>query len=271
MSSFKFLDNLGGTWENARESLRDDLLQFAAEIAQLQNASAAAHALLDGSSANDTVATAATRGALMVGTLPVGSPAPKWSSLPIGVNHRLLKSNGTDPSWSQASLTADVSGVLPTANGGTGVDIASATLPLGGGQIAFPSTQIPSAGLNTLDDYEEGSWTPNDASGAGLTLTGVVGDYIKIGKLVFVNAVFLYPVTASGAAAIIGGLPFTAKTVQPGGGGAMTFSNNGIHTLVFVRENTTHIELFSTAGAALTNAQMSGTVNIASATYIASA
>lgn len=30
-----------------------------------------------------------------------------------------------------------------------------------GGQIKFPSTQIPSADVNTLDDYAEGTWTPS--------------------------------------------------------------------------------------------------------------
>src|SRR5665647_161935 len=29
-----------------------------------------------------------------------------------------------------------------------------------GGQIPFPATQNPSSDPNTLDDYEEGSWTP---------------------------------------------------------------------------------------------------------------
>ncbi len=267
MASFKFLDNLGGSWENARESVRDDLLQFATEITRLLTP----RALLDGTSNTDTLDTTPSKGALIVGS---NADPSKWTKLPIGATSgQALITDGVSPSWGHVDLSnsSAISGVLPTGNGGTSVDISVATLPLGSGQIQFPATQNPSAGANVLDDYEEGSWTPIDASGAGLTLTGVVGDYVKIGKLVFVNAIFLYPVTASGAAAWIGGLPFTAKTVQPGGGGAMTFSNNGIHTLVFVRENSTHIELFSNAGAALTNAQMSGTVNIASATYIASA
>src|SRR5678815_603330 len=29
------------------------------------------------------------------------------------------------------------------------------------GQYAFPSTQTPSSDPNTLDDYEEGTWTPS--------------------------------------------------------------------------------------------------------------
>jgi hypothetical protein len=46
------------------------------------------------------------------------------------------------------------------ANGAVvAADIASGqTFSLNG--ITFPATQVPSADANTLDDYEEGTWTP---------------------------------------------------------------------------------------------------------------
>ena len=77
------------------------------------------------------------------------------------------------------------------------------------GQIPFPATQNPSSDANTLDDYEEGTWTPTDASGASLVLGTATGTYIKIGTLVFINGVIVYPVTVNASAAAIGGLPFT--------------------------------------------------------------
>jgi hypothetical protein len=40
--------------------------------------------------------------------------------LPAQTNNRLLKSNGTNTSFAQASLTTDVTGTLPVTNGGTG-------------------------------------------------------------------------------------------------------------------------------------------------------
>lgn len=40
--------------------------------------------------------------------------------LAIGVANRVLRSDGTDPSWAQVALTTDVTGALPLANGGTG-------------------------------------------------------------------------------------------------------------------------------------------------------
>lgn len=72
------------------------------------------HALLDGSTHNDTAAQTVSRGSLII-----GNSTPAWTELVIGAANRVLRSNGTDPSWAQVALTTDVSGVLPQANGGT--------------------------------------------------------------------------------------------------------------------------------------------------------
>ena len=79
------------------------------------------------------------------------------------------------------------------------------------GQIKFPATQNASSNANTLDDYEEGTWTPIDSSGAGLTFTDNTGTYVKIGSLCYITGYLSFPSTASGANAIIGGLPFAAS------------------------------------------------------------
>jgi hypothetical protein len=67
---------------------------------------------------------------------------------------------------------------------------------------------------NTLDDYEEGTWTPIDSSGAGLTLSVSGANYVKVGTLVHVSAYFNFPNNGNGLGARIGGLPFTAKNNQ---------------------------------------------------------
>lgn len=54
-----------------------------------------------------------------------------------------------------------------------------------------------------------GTWTPTDASGAGLTLTEHNGGYTQIGNMVHAYAEITYPSTASGSNALIGGLPVT--------------------------------------------------------------
>lgn len=54
--------------------------------------------------------------------------------------------------------------------------------------VTFPAAQVASADANTLDDYEEGTWTPTvvGTSGAG-TVNYIlqVGRYTKIGNRVF--------------------------------------------------------------------------------------
>lgn len=77
--------------------------------------------------------------------------------------------------------------------------------------IKFPATQVPSADPNTLDDYEEGTFTPVIE---GLTTTGVgtysnrVGIYTKIGRVVhFTMYISTSSHTGTGGIAI-SGLPF---------------------------------------------------------------
>lgn len=58
--------------------------------------------------------------------------------------------------------------------------------------IKFPATQAPSSDPNTLDDYEEGSWTPTITSLGGSLTTVTVNSarYIKIGALVTLSLDF---------------------------------------------------------------------------------
>ena len=112
---------------------------------------------------------------------------------------------------SAASKTVALQGALP--NAGTG--------------ITFPATQSASTDANTLDDYEEGTWTVSDSSGAGLTFTNTSGIYTKVGRLVICNVIFQYPVTVDGSQAKIS-LPFTASNVTNAGGGVFYSNTPGI-------------------------------------------
>jgi hypothetical protein len=89
--------------------------------------------------------------------------------------------------------------------------------------VAFPATQVVSADVNTLDDYEEGTWTPTyePAAGAFTTITYDplrFGRYTKIGNKVYIECVIRTDAitvgTASGGIAI-GGLPFTTINANP--------------------------------------------------------
>ena len=80
--------------------------------------------------------------------------------------------------------------------------------------IKFPATQVPSADANTLDDYEEGTWTP--ACAVGLTVT--YGRYTKIGNRVVFNFEATITTNANAGNMSITGLPFAAV-----GEGSATF------------------------------------------------
>lgn len=85
---------------------------------------------------------------------------------------------------------------------------------LSGGQLKFPATQNPSADANTLDDYEEGTFTPTYlGSTTNPTITYFVqqGIYIKIGSFVFFMAEIWTDAVSGGSGNLqLGGLPFTA-------------------------------------------------------------
>ena len=81
--------------------------------------------------------------------------------------------------------------------------------------IAFPATQVASSDANTLDDYEEGTWTPNVVSGSNnSTWTVKSGRYIKVGGLV--TCWFVCDGGNSGTSGSdlqINGIPFTPVSI----------------------------------------------------------
>jgi hypothetical protein len=77
---------------------------------------------------------------------------------------------------------------LTTPSFATTIGVGGATPSTSGAGITFPATQSASADANTLDDYEEGTWTPNQ--GSGLVVVGTftsAGRYTKIGRLVYIS------------------------------------------------------------------------------------
>ena len=133
--------------------------------------------------------------------------------------------------------TADTSGVLQlqaanttvlNAELGKALALQGATSTTGCG-IAFPATQVTSTDANTLDDYEEGTWTPAlEANGqvGSYTYTLQVGTYTKIGNTVFGTIEIAWSALPSvGAATRITGLPFVWNVGFDGCGGSMNFTS----------------------------------------------
>jgi hypothetical protein len=98
-------------------------------------------------------------------------------------------------------------------------------LSLPKGQIKFPATQVASADANTLDDYEEGTWTGTVTVAYGFTAGGSAtlnGNYIKIGDMVTVTCSIDFDTSETfvvGDRFIISGLPFLMTGGENGVGG----------------------------------------------------
>jgi hypothetical protein len=76
---------------------------------------------------------------------------------------------------------------------------------------------------NRLDDYEEGTWTPN--VGGNATYTVQTGDYIKIGKLVYVTGIVQINTLGTGSNTTIVGLPFSGDSSNPYNGSVGYFNS----------------------------------------------
>lgn len=110
---------------------------------------------------------------------------------------------------------------LTTPSFASTIGVGGATASASGSGISFPATQSASSDANTLDDYEEGTWTPafTPNGGGSATLSSAVGTYVKVGKTVTVYwSLYIASVTGASGTAGIGQLPFT--TNDSGGTGA---------------------------------------------------
>jgi len=110
-----------------------------------------------------------------------------------------------------------------TANGGV--------LQVSNG-ITFPATQSACSDANTLDDYEEGNWTPLIAFGGGVvgqSYSVQVGGYTKIGRLVMFQCrvTFSNKGTSTGQATLRT-LPFNPSvSSNTNGGASLAYVSNG--------------------------------------------
>jgi hypothetical protein len=84
-------------------------------------------------------------------------------------------------------------------------------IPVDAGGIQFPATQAASSNANTLDDYEEGTWTPvleNTGAGAYSLQDGA---YVKVGKSVICTGVIVKGSGTLTGVATVSGLPFISN------------------------------------------------------------
>ena len=128
------------------------------------------------------------------------------------------------------------------------------------------TANTPAAGMTSqlLNWYEEGTWTPTDGSGAGLSITNNSARYTRVGRQVSLVASITYPVTANGSNAQIGGFPFSSgATPIPCNIGYATVA---LALMSYMNGAGTAASFF-TPGANVTNATMSGATVFFTATY----
>jgi hypothetical protein len=112
----------------------------------------------------------------------------------------------------QDGLAAPLNLTLPVV--ATTMGVGGATASASGSGITFPATQSASTDANTLDDYEEGSFTPAWAASSGsMTMTHQMGRYTKIGRLV---TIYIHIITnannAFSGGVYLTGLPFQSSS-----------------------------------------------------------
>ena len=171
-------------------------------------------------SGGSTVVAVTATGATVTGTLAVSGGVTLTTTLPV-------LQGGTGVTTSTGT-GAGVHAATPVFT--TTIGVGAATASASGSGITFPATQSASSDANTLDDYEEGAWTPNQ--GAGLTVIGAfssAGTYTKVGNIVYmtgrVNGATSVAVGVTGQ--ISSNLPFNVLSTNPSNGWGVISNNSG--------------------------------------------
>ena len=112
-------------------------------------------------------------------------------------------------------IAISTTGNIVTTGSGT---ITSAGLITASGSIAVGGT----GSANTLDDFEEGTWTPSILNGWGIlnpTTSTATGHYTKVGNLVYVLfKIVLNGGSTNGNPLVVAGLPFSHDGTTGGSG-----------------------------------------------------
>ncbi len=166
-----------------------------------------------------------TSSALLVGA-GVGVPPTVLGSL--GTTATVLHGNAAGlPTWGAVSLTADVSGVLPSASGGTGVNNGSSTITLGGNLVTSGAFATTLVSTNTTSVTLPTSGTLVNSAVAtlsSLTSIGTIGTGVWQGTVV----AGLYGGTGvanSGKTLTLGASTTLASAAQAGNCAAWTGTN----------------------------------------------
>ena len=154
--------------------------------------------------------------------------------------------------------TLQIDGI--NSNGGAFPFTTSGAIAFSHGQLGFPAGANPSADPNTLDDYEEGTWTPDLQFGGakvGITYDVQVGWYTKIGDLVCANCfINLSSKGVSVGVARVFDYPFTCQNTAGYSAPGAIMGVSGLVNLYasYISINATNNRMYDSVGAELDNA-----------------
>ena len=175
--------------------------------------------------------------------------APTWSytgdpntgTFSPGADTWAVSTGGSERTRVDSSGRLLVGTTSATANGGV--------LQVSNG-ITFPASQSACSDPNTLDDYEEGTWTPTTNSSGGLTVDGTAR-YTKIGRQITINVnAITFPAATGSGTLELRGLPFTCDSNN--NGSAALVSNNSYMQRILVVANTTTVFFYQNANTTTT-------------------
>jgi hypothetical protein len=132
-----------------------------------------------------------------------------------------------DGAFSQVFYTNSVERARIPSTGGiqsvASISVGNATPTTSGAGITFPATQSDSSDPNTLDDYEQGTFSPTlSTSGtnfSSVTYIAQTGSYTKIGNKVYVEILLGWNALSGSPTGDlqVSGLPFTVNASAPNG------------------------------------------------------
>jgi hypothetical protein len=162
--------------------------------------------------------------------------------------------------------TSGTMATLTTPSFTTTIGVGNATPSTSGAGITFPATQSASTNANTLDDYEEGTWTPSFDGSGSITFNAQTGTYTKVGRLV--TAVFHIDVASASrnGVTVILGLPFNGANTNYAGASFSSFETgafNGYCNMQGLTGAASNIQLRGTTSATVAPHTISISISVA--------
>ena len=166
---------------------------------------------------------------------------------------------GTIRKTAASRLKTYAGGLAGVSTSSGNVTITDGNLTFGGAGHGVHLGVTSATAANLLDDYEEGTFTPNDQSGASLNFSPE-GQYTKVGSIVHFSVNINVPSTSSSAGIIIGGLPFTVGDAQSTDyyGAYVTGTNTNVAFLLLCSRNSTRIAPRTLTNGEIANSAFSG-------------